>query len=45
MVFRQSTFKDILMNFVIALTAGFWEPELPLRLLNVCLARVPVTMA
>ena len=45
MGFRLIISKSILMNFVIVLTAGSGKKELPLRLLNACLAHVPVKIA
>ena len=37
--------QEYLDEFCYRFNRRFWEPELPLRLLNACLAHVPVTMA
>ena len=38
----QCICKNILMNVGIGSTVVFWEPELPFRSLNTCLAHIPV---
>jgi len=37
--------QEYLDEFCYRFNRRFWEPELPLRLLNACLAHVPVTVA
>ena len=37
--------QEYLDEFCYRFNRRFWEPELPLRLLNACLAHVPVKIA
>jgi hypothetical protein len=37
--------QEYLNEFCYRFNRRFWEPELPLRLLNACLAHVPVKQA